>query len=183
MILLSLTCEPMNNQQRPDKQVEHERILRVARKVATDPTGLLEGQLLQHKLYDLNFAFLKPYNPLHYYYSFLRSLTPEHLDGLVAAAEREAAAMKNIDVDAVAKDLRGMSEESGDREQTLGGIIYPIIEIWYPHDAPKLTGMMLALDTFEELVPLLAGLEIFKAAVGAAYDSLKQSIESISESE
>ena len=43
--------------------------------------------------------------------------------------------------------------------------------------APKLTGMMLALDTFEELVPLLAAPEAFKAAVGSAYESLKHAAE------
>ena len=145
-------------------------ILRVARKVASDPAGMLERQLIQHKQYDPKFGFLKPHSPLHTYYCFLRGLPPQHLESLVAAAEREAAAMKPVDVKALAEELKAMPEESGDREQALGSTIYPIIEVWFPH-GPKLTGMMLALDTFEELVPLLATPEAFKAAVGSAYES------------
>ena len=152
-------------------------ILRVARKVASDPAGMLERQLIQHKQYDPKFGFLKPHSPLHTYYCFLRGLPPQHLESLVAAAEREAAAMKPVDVKALAEELKAMPEESGDREQALGSTIYPIIEVWFPHDAPKLTGMMLALDTFEELVPLLAAPESFKAAVGSAYESLKHAAE------
>ena len=152
-------------------------ILRVARKVASDPAGMLERQLIQHKQYDPKFGFLKPHSPLHTYYCFLRGLPPQHLESLVAAAEREAAAMKPVDVKALAEELKAMPEESGDREQALGSTIYPIIEVWFPHDAPKRTGMMLALDTFEELVPLLAAPEAFKAAVGSAYESLKHAAE------
>ena len=144
---------------------------------------MLERQLIQHKQYDPKFAFLKPHSPLHTYYGFLRALPPQHLESLVAAAEREAAAMKPVDVEALAEKLRAMPEDSGEREQELGSIIYPVIEVWYANDAPKLTGMMLGLETFEDLVPLLASPEAFKAAVGSAYESLKNAVEAEGEAE
>ena len=68
-------------------------ILRVARKVASDPAGMLERQLIQHKQYDPKFGFLKPHSPLHTYYCFLRGLPPQHLESLVAAPEAFKAAV------------------------------------------------------------------------------------------
>mmetsp|Transcript_21836 Transcript_21836/g.36913 ORF Transcript_21836/g.36913 Transcript_21836/m.36913 type:complete len:480 (-) Transcript_21836:477-1916(-) len=182
---------------RPETRTEHERILRVARKVVCGGSaggGALEASLLENKaMFDKNFAFLKPHHPLHAYYQGLRCLAPAHLDGLVASSEHESSVLKAClaqSVEALRKELHenfaapaGGVEEGGEearaaaRTQYLGQRMYPLVQMWTAHRgeelAGKLTGMILALPE-DDILPLLVKPEALKDATEKAMAALQE---------
>jgi len=155
---------------RPKDEMEHERIVRVARHAVSDVSLLTS--LLQEKGLDPRFGFLKSFHPLNEYFQCFLSMAPEYLDSLIDVAVKTKEMNQPINVSEL--NLETETDESV-ISNVIGQAIYPKFHFWFGEDlAPKLVGMMISLPK-DQTIPLLSDMKALKEAGSSALAAFKQS--------